>query len=71
MSDAADEAFYLEQEAIRAGLAAKAKQSRGLPYTGLCHNCDEPVEKPRAFCDEDCRDDFELRAERKKVNFKV
>ena len=30
-----------------------------LPRTGLCHNCDAPVE--HLFCDSECREDHEKR----------
>lgn len=30
-----------------------------LPLTGLCHNCDEPVEAH--FCDRECHRDYEYR----------
>ncbi|WP_351122628.1 hypothetical protein [Shewanella sp. T24-MNA-CIBAN-0130] len=32
-----------------------------LPVMGNCHNCYEPIAKPKLFCDDDCCIDFEKR----------
>ena len=37
-----------------------AKERERIP-TGLCHNCEEKLPKPKIFCDEDCRIDWERR----------
>lgn len=28
-------------------------------WTGRCWNCEEPVDKPRRWCDAECRDEWE------------
>lgn len=45
-----------------------ARADKSLPLKGACHNCDEKVAQALLFCDEFCRDDFQYREERKKVN---
>lgn len=40
--------------------AALEKRVQTPPHTGLCLYCKAPVEKNAAFCDADCRDDFEF-----------
>lgn len=60
MSDAADLAEKeIEQRLEQARNYRKEEHSR--PFTGLCSNCDEPVEEPKRFCDADCRDDYVAR----------
>lgn len=39
-------------------LRARQTKPVGLPLTGFCHNCEQPVADTHAFCDEFCRDDF-------------
>lgn len=70
MSDEADQAFLAEQEAIAKGVRRVVRQTN-LPFTGACRNCEGPLERPNIFCDADCRDDYQHRQERRRLNFKV
>lgn len=38
---------------------ALSKRQKETPKTGLCLYCKAPVGTARAFCDENCRKDFE------------
>lgn len=58
-------------EAFLEAARAKRKEERHRPYTGYCYNCEEPLPAPQRFCDEDCRDDFDHRQERVRVNVRV
>lgn len=60
MTDAIDQGCQREQE-DRDRAIANAMNRPSLPYTGLCHNCDEITGGGRRFCDVDCRDDYERR----------
>ncbi|WP_041646669.1 hypothetical protein [Aromatoleum aromaticum] len=61
MADFADLAAEREQqETARAIEAARSRTSHEPVACGLCHNCEEVIEGA-AFCDADCRDDWELR----------
>lgn len=56
----------LQQENETLLLEAKLRQRKPepAPPTGLCFNCEEKLEssdRPRRFCDSDCRDDYEQR----------
>jgi hypothetical protein len=42
-----------------------------LLHTGFCYYCGENVPSPRAFCDGQCRDDFEYEQERLRINGKL
>lgn len=66
MSDEADVAFQFTQLQLEAAKALRKPE--GLPFTGFCHNCEEPLEKPHRYCDVDCRDDHDLRRERSVQN---
>lgn len=62
MSDWADDAAAAE-ELFRQADLAKRKAS-GPEATGLCLNCDDPVEESKRWCCKDCRDDWEYRQKR-------
>lgn len=64
MLDCAADVTQRETEA-RIQVALSDQRSK-LPRKGACYNCDEEVED--LFCDEDCRDDYEWREERRKAN---
>lgn len=69
--DPADRASHEEQVALGANIrAALRKQNAPLAAIGKCYNCDEPFEEGSGlrFCDEDCRDDYDHRVTRRRVN---
>ena len=59
MADDADRASETEQVQLRAAIARREPVQ---PHTGFCFNCEEPCDG--AYCDKDCRDDFERRNRR-------
>ncbi len=62
MADFADIASEREQiDTARAIEAARRPTSPGPIACGQCHNCDASVLPGHAFCDADCRDDWEKR----------
>ncbi|MFZ5001157.1 hypothetical protein ACOY5P_17445 [Enterobacter asburiae] len=56
--DEVDLASLAEQSRLAHLLKGRTRAS--LPFTGLCHNCSEPLDNVH-FCDADCRDDYEKR----------
>ncbi len=58
MMDDADLASLAEQTRLAQLLRSRMRES--LPFTGLCHNCCDPMDEAH-FCDADCRDDYEKR----------
>ncbi len=57
MADEAD----IAQKYVDLNLAiALSKRAPVIPR-GQCHNCDEVLPKDKAFCDQDCENDFQLR----------
>lgn len=66
-SDPLDYASEITQRETEARIAAvRDSQEQNLRNKGACYNCDEPIEE--LFCDEDCRDDYEWREERRRAN---
>lgn len=63
MADEADQADVLQQQYLDEALAKRAT-SRSIKPKNLCHNCDEPLNDDRLFCDIDCRDDYSYREQR-------
>ncbi|CAA0365262.1 conserved hypothetical protein [Alteromonas alvinellae] len=66
-ADPVDKASAIEEESRqRAIAAARANAKPTLLAKGSCHNCEEPVEDQKLFCDADCATDYEkyLRAQR-------
>jgi hypothetical protein len=61
MSDIIDDANDRAQLELERAIAA-ARGSNGIEYaqTGACLNCETPVEGA-AFCDAECREDYERR----------
>lgn len=53
---ASDTAQFFQEVSIRNALS---KSVVGPVATGSCLNCTEPVEKPKRWCDADCRDDWQ------------
>ena len=47
------------QDMMNLEAASKRKAAPVLDYVGKCHNCGEPVDRPRRFCDSDCTDEWE------------
>lgn len=61
MADLADMASEREQLDTARALAAARRHVPDAPKPcGVCHNCAEPIEGA-AFCDRDCRDDWQAR----------
>lgn len=48
-------------EALAPYLARLSRRPEAPPATGRCLNCDEPVEHPRRWCNNECREDWERR----------
>ena len=44
--------------------AVRARAHLTMAPTGSCHNCDEPVNPGRLFCDAECREDYDYRQKR-------
>lgn len=65
MADAMDRADIDNEVYFKAALANRRPE---LPFTGRCHNCDEPVEEPNKFCDRYCREDLEKRDRFKSIH---
>ncbi|CQH42135.1 hypothetical protein [Yersinia frederiksenii] len=63
MCDEIDKAQELESLNIEIGIA---NRKPAMAFTGLCHfsECRQPIERG-LFCDEGCRDDFEIDERRK------
>lgn len=55
--DPIDRANDLAEQERAASIAAQLAKKE-LPHTGFCRWCSEPI-KHGAFCDTDCRDDYE------------
>lgn len=65
MPDVADLASEREQIDTERAIAAARRPATSWPASkGACHNCGEPIEGA-AFCDRDCRDDWQLRTRRR------
>lgn len=65
-SDICDQADELIQMSISRKIS-EIRSEKALQATGKCLNCDEQVESG-LFCDPDCRDDYDFRLKRGKVN---
>lgn len=63
--DNSDQAERLEQQQRDLSLKYIRTQPE-VRYTGRCHNCAEPIEAPKRWCDVDCRDDWQQRQRRKR-----
>jgi hypothetical protein len=61
MPDIADIASEREQLETALAIATARRAPPATPQPmGYCHNCDEPIDGA-AFCDVDCRDDWQAR----------
>lgn len=72
-SDPLDQAAANEEAFTQASIEAarKRKEGRQLPFTGRCHNCEDPVEEPHRFCPGgECLEDWERREAAKRRNGK-
>jgi RNA polymerase-binding transcription factor DksA len=71
-ADPVDRASHEEQLALDAAIkTALNKREPALKAVGTCYNCGEVFgddEQSLRFCDEDCRDDYEHRMTRRRVN---
>lgn len=60
-----DEKFIEQaEENVRRALDASISSIRNaprLPAVGYCHNCSEPLDGAKLFCDTDCNSDWEHR----------
>lgn len=65
--DPIDEAAEREQQMIEIALANRPKPT--MTFTGICHNCEESVDKG-FFCCPECQTDYE-RIERAKQHRRV
>lgn len=63
MTDQVDQAQKFERMRLDIALREQAAKPSML-FNGECYNCEEPIEWG-CFCDADCRDDYELRENRK------
>lgn len=62
MADFADIAAEREQLDTALAIEAARRRSPSEPVAcGQCYNCDEPIGAGLAFCDADCRDDWQAR----------
>lgn len=59
LSDPSDLATQQEQTFLDAALSVR--KPTGPKPCGRCLNCDEPLDYPERWCDQDCRFDWERR----------
>lgn len=60
MANEADEAAVAEELFLKVSLANSMNRSVNSPVaTGFCLNCDDAIERPKRWCDSDCRDDWQ------------
>lgn len=69
ISDPLDWASEIETREREAAVAAQIERGKlgGIQEKGSCHNCEESLGEG-LFCDKDCREDFEYRENRRRVN---
>lgn len=53
-----------EQEEMARQYALIVRRRVGPTYTGVCLNCGETTERPRRWCNEDCREDWVKREDK-------
>lgn len=61
--DVANDLAMHETESILRNHANR--KERALVFTGRCYNCEDDVEEAN-FCDDDCRDDYDKRINKRK-----
>jgi len=61
VADFADDASAVTEMNLQVALQNAKGQARAHPFTGICRNCNNSVNKG-AFCDTDCRDDYDKRS---------
>lgn len=60
MANEADEAAVAEELFLQVSLANSRNRVTNSPVaTGFCLNCDAAIERPKRWCDGDCRDDWQ------------
>ena len=62
MTDAIDRGC--EREELDRNLALMQRKPSGPTPTGICATCQRPVPEGAQFCDEECREDWELEQRR-------
>jgi hypothetical protein len=63
-ADISDRATEAEERAREVALKNQLAKYKVIPFIGKCHNCEEPLNNGRRFCDLDCRNDFDYRLKR-------
>ena len=66
LPDICDQADKLMADQLEYQLK-KIKENKPLQPTGFCLNCEDKIESG-LFCDAECRDDYDFRVERGRVN---
>ena len=66
--DEADAADLTREHALAAALR---RRQATLPVCGTCYNCEQRVEGILKFCDADCRDDWQEKEKRLRLNGRV
>lgn len=56
-ADPLDATSHIQAQVMEHQINSIRNRGRELNPTGECHNCSEPLEGHKLFCDEDCRDD--------------
>ena len=67
MADVCDVAAGFEESFTK---AANQKRKPEVSRSGRCNNCNAKIKKSLAFCDPDCRDDWQAIQDAKKRNGK-
>lgn len=68
MTDISDQATIREEQERDINIGLARKQSRQLPYIGVCYYCDARLPEGHRFCDADCRDGYEHEQEAMRRN---
>lgn len=67
MADFCDTASGIEEQFTK---DANQRRKPGVVRNGRCNNCNAKIKKALAFCDPDCRDDWQANEDAKKRNGK-
>jgi hypothetical protein len=59
MSDPIDEGSDTAQLFLDVAIRNASVVAPRLPFTGGCHYCGDPVERPALFCNNECSDDYD------------
>lgn len=72
MPDEMDYAVEAQLQAIEDRTNAIRRENvKKLLHTGYCYYCGEGVDSPKAFCDSQCRDDYDWEQTRLRINGKL